>query len=360
MRSVEINGRFLTQSVTGVQRFATEMVRALDRQLALSADLRSRYTFRLITPRHITGTLELEHIRRVSAGRMQGHAWEQLELPLHVGRRVLVSLGNTAPLVSRNVVTIHDAAVFAVPGAFSRAFRTWYRVLIPTQGRTALRIVTISKFSKEELSRRAGIALEKMAVVAPGCEHIVHTAADARVFERLPVHRGSYVLAVGSQAPHKNIALLLEALRRVGEAPPLVLAGRVNPRVFGSTAGAWGNGVHATGYVTDAELRALYENACCFVFPSLYEGFGMPPLEAMTCGCPVIVARAAALPEVCGDAALYCDPHNADDLVRQIRLLIESPGRRDELRERGIARARRSTWDRAASGLLAILDGVPA
>jgi glycosyltransferase involved in cell wall biosynthesis len=358
MRSVDINGRFLTQSVTGVQRYATEIVRALDRQLASSAELRSRYAFRLFTPRQTIGTLELEHIRCVSVGRLQGHAWEQLELPASVGRHVLVSLGNTAPLVSRNVVTIHDAAVFAMPEAFSRSFRTWYRVLIPALGRTALRVITISDFSRKELSHWAGIAPEKIVVVPQGCEHIVHTAPDAKVFNRVPVRPGSYILAVGSQAPHKNISLLLQALRRMKEAPPLVLAGRVNPRVFGSTAAPEGNGVHATGYVTDAELRALYDNACCFVFPSLYEGFGIPPLEAMACGCPVIAARAAALPEVCGDAALYCNPFDADDLATQIRLLMQSPAQRGELRERGVERARRSTWDQAVSRLLVILDQV--
>jgi glycosyltransferase involved in cell wall biosynthesis len=102
------------------------------------------------------------------------------------------------------------------------------------------------------------------------------------------------------------------------------------------------------GYVTDGELRALYENALCFVYPSMYEGFGLPPVEAMTCGCPVIVAKAASLPEICGDAALYCDPMDPRDIARAIRLLAGNSSLRDELRAKGRVRAAGLTWKACA------------
>jgi glycosyltransferase involved in cell wall biosynthesis len=361
MISVDINGRFLTQSVTGVQRYATEMVRALDLRLDSETTLRARYEFRLLTPRRAVGLeLQLKHIPIQSFGRLAGHAWEQLELPARVGRRVLLSLCNTAPmLLAGNVVTIHDASVFAFPAAYSRAFRLWYRTLLPVLGRTAFRVVTVSEFSRTELSHRAGIPAGKLAVVSEGSEHILRTPPDTRVFARLPVSPGRYILAVGSQAPHKNLGLLAAALDRIdGIAPPLVLAGAANLKVFGGTAIKGRAGAHSAGYVTDGELRALYENACCFVYPSLYEGFGIPPLEAMRCGCPVIVSRAASLPEVCGDAALYCDPRDADDLARTIGTLLREPERSDELRRRGLERAGGFTWDRASAGLLSLLDHI--
>jgi glycosyltransferase involved in cell wall biosynthesis len=163
------------------------------------------------------------------------------------------------------------------------------------------------------------------------------------------------ILAVGSRSPHKNLAAVVQAVSRLGgSALPLVAAGGANTRVF-NPAELNGNSFHAVGYVTDLELRALYEQAACFVYPSLYEGFGLPPLEAMTCGCPVVVSRAAALPEVCGDAALYCDPHDPENIAEQIRTVLHDSGRRAELRERGLARARCFTWGRAASALLGIL-----
>jgi glycosyltransferase involved in cell wall biosynthesis len=262
-------------------------------------------------------------------------------------------------LLAGNLVTIHDASVFAIPEAYSRSFRLWYRTLLPVLGRTALRVATVSEFSRTELSHRAGIPAGKLAVVSQGSEHILKAPADTRVFARLPVSPGNYILAVGSQAPHKNLGLLASALDRLdGSAPPLVLAGGANLSVFSGTGTREREGAHSAGYVTDGELRALYENACCFVYPSLYEGFGIPPLEAMRCGCPVIVSRAASLPEVCGDAALYCDPRDADDLARTIGMLLREPGRSDELRRRGLERAGGFTWDRASAGLLGLLDQV--
>jgi glycosyltransferase involved in cell wall biosynthesis len=116
--------------------------------------------------------------------------------------------------------------------------------------------------------------------------------------------------------------------------------------------------VYTAGYVTDPELRALYENAACFVYPSLYEGFGLPPLEAMSCGCPTLVARAASLPEVCGDAALYCDPRDPASIAQQIRCLVDDTSRRADLRARGLARAREFSWDRSAGTLLKLVDDV--
>jgi glycosyltransferase involved in cell wall biosynthesis len=354
--TIDINARFLTQPVTGVQRFAEEIVRGLDRQLTAGPRLRDRYRFRMVAPR-TARDFELEHIPLIRVGRWEGHSWEQLELPLHVGRRLLLNLANTAPLTSRNLVTLHDAGVYAVPDAYSAAFRLWYRTIIPVLGRTAVRVVTVSRFSQSELIRRARIPQRKMEIVPQGSEHILRTGPDRQVFDRLPVIPRGYLLAVGSRSPHKNIALLAQALAQLGEAaPPLVIAGGANTRVFGREISLDSQRVHSAGYVTDGELRALYEGACGFVYPSRYEGFGIPPLEAMACGCPVIVARAAALPEVCGDAALYCDPDDADDLARKIRELVADPALQSELRHRGSRRARDFTWDLASTAFLEAVE----
>jgi glycosyltransferase involved in cell wall biosynthesis len=356
MRRVDINGRFLTQVTTGVQRYAAELIRALDRRLGADGALRRSYQFRVITPRGASRALSLEHIPIVEAGRLAGNPWEQLELPMHAGGQLLLNLCNTAPLIGENVVTIHDASVFVVPKAYSASFRLWYRALIPVLGRLARRVVTLSAFSRAELSRHAGILPEKTDIIPPGGDHILRVPADPGVFARVPAAPQRYILAVGSRSPHKNIESVVKAVSRLGAAAlPLVVAGGTNSRIFGEAAPS-GAHYHDAGYVTDGELRALYENAACLVFPSWYEGFGLPPLEAMTCGCPVVVSNRAALPEVGGDAVLYCNPYDPDDIARCIAGILGEPGRRDRLRHEGSARARCFTWEKSAGALIKLLE----
>lgn len=357
MSCVDINGRYLTQATTGVQRYAIEMVRAIDRRLQADAKLRDRHRFRLITPRGTEQTVSgLEHIPRVSRGRLSGQLWEQLELPLHTRHRLVLNLCNTAPVAARSVVTIHDAGVFAIPEAYSQAFRLWYRALLPRLGRRAVQILTVSDFSRNELSRRVGIPISKIQVIHPGGEHILEAPADLGVFSRLGVSPAAYLLAVGSRSSHKNLGAVLRAASGLGcNPPPVVTVGGGNTKVFSEAEGMSVANVIPAGYVTDAELRALYENAICLVYPSFYEGFGLPPLEALVCGCPAIVSNTTSLPEVCGNAVLYCDPRDPKDIARNIRI-IQNSSRRDDIRLAGQERARQFTWCRASEMLLATLD----
>ncbi len=220
-------------------------------------------------------------------------------------------------------------------------------------------MITDSQFSREELSRRAGIPHDKLDVLPLGADHVLHSPADKGVFHRLPVGPGRYILAVGSRSPHKNLGALVAAVAALGvKQLPLVLAGGTNARVFAASARSESS-IDA-GYVTDGELRALYENALCFVFPSLYEGFGLPPLEAMLCGCPALVSNAGPLPEVCGSGARYCNPRDPDDIARGIREIVAEPGRREQQVRAGTARAREFTWQRSVHELISILDRIPA
>jgi glycosyltransferase involved in cell wall biosynthesis len=293
-------------------------------------------------------------------GRLHGQAWEQLELPRYTRDGVSLNLCNTAPLAGHaTVVAIHDAGVFAVPQAYSRPFRTWYRLLHPQLGRRALRMVTVSEFSRAELSRYLGIPGDRLTVIPNGGEHILREQADTGILSRLGLS-GRYVLAVSSHSAHKNFAGVQAAVKHMRSRDfTLVFAGGTNSRIF-NAAGAPARESRVTGRVTDAELRALYENAECFVYPSFYEGFGLPPLEAMTCGCPVVVSRAASLPEVCGEAAVYCDPANPADIGRALDQVLENSELRSELRQRGIDRAAQFTWRHSGRALLGLLDGLSA
>jgi glycosyltransferase involved in cell wall biosynthesis len=290
-------------------------------------------------------------------GTSRGHLWEQVELPWHARSGFLVSLANAAPLLGRRQsVTIHDASVFAVPAAYSRAYRTWYRALLPALGRRADRIVTDSEFSRGELTKRAGIASHMIRVVPLGAEHILAVPCDVGILATHNLGRRPFILAVGSSSRHKNVQALYQAAQYLEPgAYDVVVAGASNPRVFHATAASWAGHVKHLGYVTDGQLRALYSHAAVFVYPSLYEGFGLPPLEAMACGCPVVVARAASLPEVCGDAAAYCDPNDPLSLARSIQMVLQDESLRRDLTSRGAERAREFTWDRSARMLLSVV-----
>jgi len=352
-KKVVIAGRFLSRRPTGVDRFGREILKAIDRLVERSDPAVGGLAFEVIAPR---GTVsEFKNIPLRQVGRSQGQAWEQFELPRAVSRGdLLLSLCNTAPMaMRRQVVVIHDAATDAIPQSYSRTFRAWYRLLMPALGRRSATVLTVSEFSRKELARAFGVAPQKVRVVKEGGEHVLGVEPDASVLAENKIVR-PFVLAVSSMAVHKNFRLVLDAIGQFEDLPfDVVIAGGANARVFGSDGVVGSNaGVKWVGYVSDAQLRALYEHAMCFVFPSLYEGFGIPPLEAMQCGCPVVVSNAASIPEVCGDAALYFDPHDASELAKILGRVAGDGALRDRLRASGRARASAFSWELGARQVL--------
>jgi len=347
---ITINGRFMTRPTTGVERFAVELLRAW-----LPTHDRAR-SATLALPSQAGEENAGGHAQRLGigvggtvGGSLQGHAWEQLQLPGMSRGSVLVNLCNSAPLACRRqIVVVHDAAVVAMPSSYSFAYRSWYRWITRQLVHRAAVVATVSEFSAAEIRRCFGRVKQEIAVIHESGEHVLREAADLSVLERLGLVGRRYVLTVGSLSPTKNLAAVVKAaalLRDLDVA--VVAAGGANSRVFNGSAAA-ADGVLGTGRVSNGELRALYENAQCFVFPSLYEGFGLPPLEAMHCGCPVIVSRRASLPEVCGDAAVYFDPVDPAQIAQQIRRVIGSAALRAEMREAGHLRVRRFSWGSAA------------
>jgi len=338
---VLFNGRFLTRPPTGVDRFALELMDAY----ATASGGRHRVAvppgagLREPPPAYRDGVVQV--------GDRGGQWWEQTALQRFARDDVLVNLCNTGPLLRRRqLVVIHDAATLANPANFSRTFRTWYRVLLGSLMKHSEVIATVSKFSASELVRLLGRPKGEIEVLPESGEHILRAPADGSLGEQLGLAGRPFVLAVGSQSPNKNFAAVSKAMALLGRADvPLVAVGGGNKRVFAAGAPvASDDRVIRTGYVSDAQLRWFYEQAQCFVFPSFYEGFGLPPLEAMCCGCPVIVADSSSLPEVCGDAALYIDPADPATIARQLGRLLDSPALRAELVEAGRARAASYTW----------------
>lgn len=364
-----INGRFLTQRLTGVQRHAIETVRALDALLA-ERSLDARPDVELIVPPGQDWPHDPLTVLRVrTAGRLSGHLWEQCALPWLAGRRVLLNLCNTYPVLAwKPVVTVHDAAVYAMPEGYTRAFVRLYRLLFAAlRIRRGVTVMTDSVFSALELARHVGLPLARLNVVHCGADHWQRVVPDDAVVARLGVQSGSYVLGVASENPNKNLHRLVTAFelafgaRDASVRPPLVLVGGRNARVFaGGEARMDPEWMVRVGPVSDAELAGLYRGAMCFAFPSLYEGFGLPPLEAMQFGCPVLSSREASLPEVCGDAALYCDGRDEADIARALRVLVDDAGLRERLTALGHQQVQRFRWCETARQVLALVEKTAA
>lgn len=336
-------------------------MRALDSEIGRRDGASAPTSFCLLAPPDARRLPTFKHISVSQVGRLRGHVWEQVELPWHARGRPLLSLANTGPLLKRQqIATVHDASVFAFPDAYSAAFRRWYQFLLPALGRRVRQVVTDSEFSKAELIRYAHIPAEKIKVILLSGEHILRAPAQCGVLTRLGLRPRAYALAVGSQAPHKNFKVIMDSLEFLpARSFDVVVAGGQNPRIFSEGDGL-GPGIKQAGYVSDGELRALYENAGCFIYPSLYEGFGLPPIEAMTCGCPVVVSREASLPEVCGNAAAYCDARNPASVAEAVARVMQDGGLQQRLRALGRSRAAELTWSGAARSLLSMLDEVAA
>lgn len=345
---VFINGTFLSRPVTGVERYAFEIVRALDEEGP------SGYV--LLAPRSSEEhgwpePLQLRHIAVKHVGRLTGKLWEQIELPFYARGGILFSPFPAAPLLKRKqVVTIHDAVLWVYPESYSFTFRAWYKFFIPALAAAAEKVLTVSRFSRNELRKHCHIPEAKIEAVPNGYEHITRMVADRSILTRIGIKK-RFVLAVGSRNPSKNLAGVVKAFGQLKDLDiDLIIAGEPNSRVFSGFradgAARW------TGRVNDEELKALYEAASCFVHASFYEGFGLPPLEALACGCPVVSSNAASLPEILGDAALYCDPSNPVDIANKIRLALSDGYQPTEVQ----ATLQRFQWKRSAARLKEILD----
>jgi glycosyltransferase involved in cell wall biosynthesis len=348
-----LNGRFLSQPQSGVQRYAREMAAALGRLRAKQGQGAPI----LLTPPLTQASPDLASLQVRAIGRLRGNAWEQFELPNYTDDGTLLNLGNTASLFGRRqAVVIHDAAVFEQPAAYPRRFRIWYKTLQRLLALTRTQILTVSDAGRTDIARHLNLRPDSIAVTGEGADHILRVAPDLSVLDRHQLRAQGYVLAVGNLAAHKNLHGLTETANRLARLGlTLAFTGGFDRSVFSTQRGVASAAATYLGRVGDAELRALYENAACFVCPSFYEGFGLPAAEAMTCGCPVVAADIPALRETCGSAALYVDLAKPNDIADAVETLIHDQAARDRLTAAMLQQARRHSWDAAALRLASAL-----
>jgi glycosyltransferase involved in cell wall biosynthesis len=355
---------------TGTEHYSFELIAALGR-----IDAHNRYTLYVNQrPSSLPSLNQRMELRSIPFPRL----WTHVRLSAEVVRRrpeVLFIPAHVVPLGAavvprlRTVVTIHDLGYLHFPQAHTRAQQLHLRLSTAWSTRVADRVIAISRATRDDLVRLARVPPAKIHVVhhglaqrfTPGDSHRqVTTLAQYRI-------RTPYFLYVGTIQPRKNLVRLIEAFAQTVQqgggltGVSLVIAGkrgwRSAPIERRAAELGLADRVQFVGYVADEDLSDLMSGALAFVFPSLYEGFGMPVLEAMACGTPVLTSRTSSLPEVAGDAALLVDPSRIDEIASGLRRLASDSSLRSDLREHGLRRAAQFTWERCASETLAVLTG---
>ena len=339
--NIVVNTRSLTAVLTGVQRYAAELSALFGEKIA-----------RISPHRPLQG--------------VTGHLWEQLQLPLLVKGRLLWSPANSGPImVSRQVVTVHDIAVIDHPEWFNARFAGWYRWMTPRLVRNAAHVIAVSEFTKRRLIEVTSIDESRVSVVPNGVDKRFNPRSRGEVGalrHKLGIPSSSYILSLATLEPRKNLAGQLEAWSRcVAHLPDdvwLVISGaKGKEHVFGSLKlHSVPPRVHFTGYVRDEDLPALYSGAIALLYPSFYEGFGLPVLEAMASGTVPMVSDSTAPQEVAGDAGITVDPHDQDSIASAIVRVIKEGVWREELSHRAVRRSEAFSWDRAADSTWQVLE----
>jgi len=350
---IAINGRFLTQRTSGVQRFASEAIKAIDALLDTDDYRALRGRIEIVAPPKARD-FPLKNIPLRRCGWSNGYLWEQVEFPFHAAGALLLNLCMLGPIaVRRQLVVVHDATVKALPDNFSWRFGVAYSFLVPRLCRHAALVMTVTEFSRREIGRLYGVNTDAMPICSEGGDHILAVPANDSVIERLGLTGHNFLLGVGLTTSNKNLDVVLAAFTSAElDDTFLVLTGKHENWVFGKPSTVNATAVKSVGQVNDAELRALYEHALALVFPSRYEGFGLPPIEAMMCGCPVIISDQPALVEVSGEAALSCGMDDVAGLAQLMRDLHSDAALRARLAAAGRAHAAKFTWAATARRLL--------
>ena len=298
--------------------------------------------------------------------------WEQFYAPLMLrasGADVFHGVLNVAPTLCPvpSVITIHDLAFEHFPETFTRRGSAQLKLTVRRTARKSAHILTVSEYSRQDILRTYGLPENQVTVTHNGCEAYLipeqgGAPTPAAVMEKLGIKR-EYLLAVGSLQPRKNLIRLIQAFVQLrkkfpDQKPQLVIAGRklwLYKDILASIAQQeLSDDVIVTDYVTDEELRCLYKSAVALVYPSIFEGFGLPPLEAMACGTPVIASNTSSLPEVVGEAGILVDPYDIDSICDAMARILREVDLRSRLSLEGLRRAPAFSWQNAASRTLEV------
>ena len=347
---IYFNGKFYAGGMNGVHRVADRLIREVDALLMAMAP-QTRPRAHLLIPVRRQWQPALHAITLVEEAGAHTQRWEQMVLPRRARDGVLVNLANLAPIRHRRkILLIHDAQFLFPDSSYPWRQRTGYKLLVPRMARSSTAVLTVSDYSRQMLDLLGVADRATTRTLYNGADHILEAVVDDDAVSRLGLAPGGYVLLFGSAKSYKNARVIFDAFAG-GALAPLRLAivgpGRAVLEAAGLVPPA---DAVFVGTCDDATLRALYADAHAHVFPSRTEGFGLPPVEAMLCGCPAIVAPAGAIPEICRDAVLYADVDDPAGWRSAIAALADPELRRAK-QAAGFARAADFRWSLAGRQL---------
>lgn len=317
-----INARFLTQQISGVQRFAIEISKELKK---------SDIPFVFLAPKNILHKEIANELGARTIGFLKGHLWEQVELQSYVfvNKGFLISFCNTAPLfLKKQIVTVHDLCFRMHPEWFSKNFSTFYNFMIPIIVKNSEKVLTVSNVSKKEIMKELGVSDEKISVIY----NAVASSFGRNINDdSKPIISGKYILSVSSHHPRKNFNRLIKAFKRMNDYDiKLCVIGNRNVN-FVSTDLESDQNIIFLQNISDSELVNYYKFAELFVYPSLYEGFGIPIIESLKMGTQVCVSNIPVFNEICCEHAVYFNPYDVEDIKSKILKLLNNKMRfRDE------------------------------
>ncbi|MCK9155681.1 MAG: glycosyltransferase family 4 protein [Paludibacteraceae bacterium] len=336
---IYINGRFLTQKMMGINRFAFEMCRALQKE---------GLDFEILIPEETCDCYDTSSFNITPIKFFSSHLWEQITLPLYLLLKkdyILINFSGLGPvLCKKQIITIHDLAFLENPNWYSKGYYYIYKLLTPIAARNARKIFTVSNFSKHEITSKLHINEYKIEIIYNAISEEINKGKDDT-----PIASEKYILSVASIDPRKNFGQLLKAYLKSGIKTPLYIAGSKN-KVFGESGISSESiqNVKLLGYVSDADLKRYYAQAELFIYPSLYEGFGIPPLEAISNNCPVIISDIPVFKEIYKDSVCYVNPLSDEDIAEKMKLLVNNNEKREELRAKGENILSLYSWKKSA------------
>jgi glycosyltransferase involved in cell wall biosynthesis len=348
---IYINGRFLGRPTTGVERFGQMIVASIDK----FAETQPSVNFIILAPKHTNVRTKFKNIQVKECGVFRGHLWEQLELPWFSRDGKLLNLCNSGPIVRSDQLTvIHDALVYRMPENFSANYRMFHQFLGRRLSQKS-QLATVSDFSRQELAEVLHIDPKLIIRVWNGSDHYANILPAVSILKKLDLENKRYFIFVGSPAKNKNLEKLVMTFGALSQTDArLVIVGGLAKTFSPEKIGIAHNVIRA-GRVTDEELHALYGKAEALIFPSLYEGFGIPLLEAMSVGCPVLASDIPVTREVCGNAAVFFNPRDTRSMADAMLAALSPSFDRNGLIALGRERASGFAWEASAETLVKAL-----